>query len=143
MTDLLQPGPIALVSGMLLAALLALAAGLLLHGAITKRAQRGLKGRTQEASVPEQTGPVSPVGSQSVLVYVNGGWQPALLIERAVSGAYVVYIPNAPDARSGTIYVVESFQVTPLNMPVQKMQDTIQHFGKGLSTYAGKLFENG
>jgi DNA repair exonuclease SbcCD nuclease subunit len=90
-----------------------------------------------------KSGAASLSGSQSVLVYINGGWQPALVIERAVMGAYVVYVPKAPHAHSGDIYVVESFQVKPLNMSIPTMQDTIEHFGKGLSVHTGKLFETG
>lgn len=95
------------------------------------------------ATRTKQSEVTSALGSQSVLVYLNGGWQPALLIERTATGAYVVYVPHAPTARSGTIYVVESFQVSPLNIPIGKMEEIIRHAGKGLSDHAGKLFETG
>lgn len=91
----------------------------------------------------EKSGIASSLDSQSVLVYINGGWQPALLIERNVTGAHVVYVPHVPNARSGAIYVVESFQVTPMNIPTHEMQEIIRHAGKGLSEYTGKLFEAG
>lgn len=91
----------------------------------------------------EKSGIVPSVDSQNVLVYVNGGWQPALLIERNATGAYVVYVPHVPNARSGAVYVVESFQVTPLNIPTREMEAIIRHAGKGLSDYTGKLFETG
>ncbi len=80
---------------------------------------------------------------QSVMVYINGGWQPALLIERAVSGAHVVYVPHVSNTRSGSIYVVESFQVTPLNISTHDMEEIIWNAGKGLSGHTEKLFEMG
>lgn len=92
---------------------------------------------------PGNPGTDFPTGSQSVLVYINGGWQPALLVERTAAGAYVVYVPHAPDADSGAIYVVEAFQVTPLNIPARRMREIIRQAGKGLSGYAGELFATG
>jgi len=91
---------------------------------------------------PEKAGLPVPAGSQSVLVYINGGWQPALLIERTPTGA-VVYVPHVPDARSGTVYVVEAFQVTPLNITTRELRTIIRRVGKGLSLHAEKLFEVG
>lgn len=87
--------------------------------------------------------PVAPADAQSVLVYINGGWQPALLIERTPTGAYVVYVPHVPDARSGTVYVVEAFQVTPLNITARELRTIIRRVGKGLSHHTEKLFETG
>lgn len=91
----------------------------------------------------EQSASASSINTQSVMVYLNGGWQPALLIERTVTGAYVVYVPQVPNARSGAIYVVESFQVSPLNIPTHEMQKIIRHVGKGLAGHTSKLFEVG
>lgn len=97
---------------------------------------RGTAGPTTPDTTP-------PTGSQGVLVYINGGWQPALFVERTAAGAYVVYVPHAPDARSGAVYVVESFQVTPLNIPTREMWEIIRRSGKGLSGHAGELFATG
>lgn len=98
-------------------------------------AGRLMPGKPTDSTVTDAPDP------QSVMVYINGGWQPALLIERAVTDAYVVYVPHAPTAHSGAIYVVESFQITPLNMSASALQEAIQHFGKGLSGHTDTLFE--
>lgn len=97
----------------------------------------------QEMNHPEKSEAASLSGLQSALVYINGGWQPALVIERAVMGAYVVYVPKAPYAHLGDIYVVESFQVKSLNISIPALEDTIKHFGKGLSVHTGGLFGTG
>lgn len=102
-----------------------------------------LAGRWLARAKPEKPGLPAPAGAQSVLVYINGGWQPALLIERTPTGAYVVYVPHVPDARSGTVYVVEAFQVTPLDITTRELRAIIRRVGKGLSLHAGKLFEAG
>lgn len=102
-----------------------------------------LAGRWLARAKPEKPGLPAPAGAQSVLVYINGGWQPALLIERTPTGAYVVYVPHVPDARSGTVYVVEAFQVTPLDITTRELRAIIRRVGKGLSLHAGKLFEVG
>ncbi|AQG81987.1 hypothetical protein [Spirosoma montaniterrae] len=94
-------------------------------------------------SKSEKSGLISSVDSQSVLVYINGGWQPALLIERDIAGANVVYVPHVPNAHTGAIYIVEPFQITPLNIPAHEMQTIIGQGGRGLSEHTGQLFDAG
>lgn len=119
---------------------------------IAERAQNWLKLDASELDEPDkyldaiwskQPETASSTKTQSVMVYVNGGWQPALLMERTATGANVVYVPQAPNARSGGIYVVESFQISPLDVPTNEMQEIIRHAGKGLAGHIGRLFEVG
>lgn len=72
----------------------------------------------------------------SAIVYMHGGWQPCLLIEEGLNGWNVVLIPVAPNLTSGRMYVVEKHRVKKINLPLDKMKDVVENFGKGLSGYA-------
>ncbi|RPD39762.1 hypothetical protein [Chitinophaga barathri] len=72
----------------------------------------------------------------SAVVYIQGGWQPCLLIEEGDNGWNVVYVPMAPAFTSGRTYVVEKHKVKKINIPIDKMKDVVERFGKGLSKYA-------
>ncbi len=72
----------------------------------------------------------------SAIVYMHGGWQPCLLIEEGSNGWNVVLIPVAPNLTSGRMYVVEKHRVKKINLPLDKMKDVVENFGRGLSGYA-------
>ncbi len=84
-----------------------------------------------------------PENSTAVLVELNGGWQPGLLIERAISGVCIVFIPGSPHTVNGSVYVLPPYKVLLLNMPINKLTDSIQLGGKGLSAYVSNVFDAG
>ncbi len=71
----------------------------------------------------------------SVLVKIGDAWQPAILVEQQ-GDQCTVYVPIAPQATSGHIYLVNSSQVNHLHISLHAFQESIEQFGKGFSPTA-------
>lgn len=72
----------------------------------------------------------------SAIVYIQGGWQPCMLIDEGDNGWDVVFVPVAPSLTSGRVYVVEKHKIKKINLPLDKMKDLVEKFGLGLGKYA-------
>jgi len=62
---------------------------------------------------------------QGVLIWLDEAWQPAILIEKNADGWHVVYIPNAPNASSGRIYIVKADRLKLLPGSLHHMKESI------------------
>jgi len=70
--------------------------------------------------------------NRSVIVKIDDGWSPALLIEEGDDGRCTVFVPDVPKSNSGSIYVVDPEQVRPLNVDFNKLDMAIRNYGRGL-----------
>jgi uncharacterized membrane protein len=70
--------------------------------------------------------------SHSVMVKIDDGWSPALLVERGEDGRCTVFVPDVPKSNSGSVYLVDPEQVRPLNVKFNKLDMAIRSYGKGL-----------
>jgi uncharacterized membrane protein len=72
------------------------------------------------------------VFNRAVLVKIDDGWSPALLIEEGDDGRCTVFVPDVPKSNSGSVYLVDPEQVRPLNVKFNKLDLAIRNYGKGL-----------
>lgn len=69
---------------------------------------------------------------KALLVRIDDGWSPALLIEVGPEGNYTVFVPDIPKSNSGSVYIVEPSQVKHLNVKFKDLDIVIRNYGKGL-----------
>jgi uncharacterized membrane protein len=74
----------------------------------------------------------SAVAPQPVLVRFDDQSQIAFEIERTANQQVVVFLPGSPDPRSGTVAVVESDRVTPLNASYLSVSSMLKRFGRDI-----------
>jgi uncharacterized membrane protein len=72
-----------------------------------------------------------------LLVYVQGTWQPALLIEDGPGTWCTVFIPLAPSPNIGTIHFVQAKHVRKTDHTLNDFHEFIQRFGKGILSKPG------
>lgn len=72
-----------------------------------------------------------------LLVYAQGTWQPALLIEDGPGVWCTVFIPLAPSPNIGTIHFVHAKHVIKTDHTLNDFHEFIQRFGKGMLSKAG------
>jgi uncharacterized membrane protein len=70
--------------------------------------------------------------NRAVIVKIDDGWSPALLIEEGDDGRCTVFVPDVPKSNSGSVYLVDPEQVRPLNVTFNKLDLAIRNYGKGL-----------
>jgi uncharacterized membrane protein len=70
--------------------------------------------------------------NRAVIVKIDDGWSPALLIEEGDDGRCTVFVPDVPKSSSGSVYLVDPEQVRPLNVKFNKLDMAIRNYGKGL-----------
>lgn len=70
---------------------------------------------------------------RGVLVRIDDGWSPALMIEQGDDGKCTVFVPDVPKSNSGSVYIVEPDQVRHLNIKFKKLDMAIRNYGKGLA----------
>jgi uncharacterized membrane protein len=70
--------------------------------------------------------------NRAVLVKIDDGWSPALLIEEGDDGRCTVFVPDVPKSNSGAVYFVDPEQVRPLIVKFNKLDLAIRNYGKGL-----------
>jgi len=74
--------------------------------------------------------------SKTVLLQFDDVWQPAILIEYIKGNKVcVVFVPDPPDMKSGSVFIAEISRVRLLPMSMHKFRRAIEHFGKGISAY--------
>lgn len=69
---------------------------------------------------------------RGVLVRIDDGWSPALMIEEGDDGQCTVFVPDVPKSNSGSVYIVEPGQVKHLNVKFKELDMAIRNYGKGL-----------
>jgi len=72
------------------------------------------------------------VFNRAVIVKIDDGWSPALLIEEGDDGRCTVFVPDVPKSNSGSVYLVDPEQVRPLNVNFNRLDLAIRNYGKGL-----------
>jgi uncharacterized membrane protein len=70
--------------------------------------------------------------NRAVIVKIDDGWSPALLIEEGDDGRCTVFVPDVPKSNSGSVYLVDPEQVRDLNVKFNKLDMAIRNYGKGL-----------
>jgi uncharacterized membrane protein len=70
---------------------------------------------------------------RGVLVRIDDGWSPALMIEEGDDGMCTVFVPDVPKSNSGSVYIVEPDQVKHLNVKFKVLDMAIRNYGKGLA----------
>lgn len=66
-----------------------------------------------------------------VLVKLDDMSQVAFEIERSANGLVVVFLPGAPDARSGSVAYVTADRVEPIDAKFLVINRSLNHMGKG------------
>ena len=66
-----------------------------------------------------------------VLVTLDDQLQLAFEMERSADNLVVVFLPGAPDVRSGSVAYVTADRVKPLDTSFLSMNKTLKHMGKG------------
>src|SRR5215475_14342732 len=56
---------------------------------------------------------------------------PAFIIEELADGRYTVFVPSVPTPLAGTVYVLASDRVHPLNVPFTQAVKTVSRWGSG------------
>lgn len=74
---------------------------------------------------------------RAILVRIDDGWSPAMLIEEAPDGKCTVFVPDVPKSNSGSVYIVEPDQIKHLNVKFKELDIAIRNYGKGLMKIAG------
>ena len=80
----------------------------------------------------DQIGQEGVSTDRAVLVQVDDGWSPGMLMERAADGRCVVFMADIPRSTSGAVYIVEAHQVRPLGVPMRELDKCIRRYGQGL-----------
>lgn len=77
---------------------------------------------------------------QVVLVHIEEpSWQIALLIERFENGLIAVYVPDAPNPKSGTVHIVTPDRVLPVDTPSPVALKCLRRLGKGGNAVFGSV----
>ncbi len=85
----------------------------------TKRVAAGLGGESEVE------------GFKPVLVALDDMSQLAFEIERTADGQVVVFMPGAPDSRSGSVAYVDSVRVSPVAASFLQINKCLRQMGKG------------
>lgn len=75
---------------------------------------------------------------RAVLVKIDDGWSPAMLIEEDSAGNCTVFVPDVPKSNSGSVYIVEPSQVRHLKVKFKELDIAIRNYGKGLIKIVGE-----
>lgn len=61
--------------------------------------------------------------------------QLAFEVEHVDAGTVVVYVPGAPDSRSGSVVYLKPDRVEPLDITFAEVTKSLRQFGRGSSTW--------
>jgi uncharacterized membrane protein len=129
-----------------------LAVGLLFHTAIGK-----LVGRAIEQSMLQKIPGYQPLrnisrqfqdmdasdGFKPALIEVEDGClAPAFLIDIHADGNSTVFMPSVPTPMAGSIFIMPSARVHPIDVPVTTMMKCISKWGTGSGELLAKLHAN-
>ena len=74
---------------------------------------------------------------QSALVHTGDGWQIGFVSESLPDGRKVVFVPEAPEALSGSVLVVAADRINPLPVPVPDALQVLKRYGAGTAALLG------
>lgn len=75
-----------------------------------------------------------------VLVRIEDAWQIAYLMDRIEPGHVAVFIPGAPDPRSGSVYFLTEDRIKPIDVPLAAAMERLRYGGRGSgAVLRGKL----
>ena len=75
-----------------------------------------------------------PPPFEACLVRIHELWEPGYLIEENPDGTETVFVPQAPAASYGQVYVVHPGQLKKLAMDSAELNAHLKEFGKGIMT---------
>lgn len=77
---------------------------------------------------------------QPVLARIEDAWQLGLLIERIDDQHVAVYIPGAPDPKSGSVYFMTNDRIRVADVPLREATKCLKALGIGASgLFAGRV----
>ena len=77
---------------------------------------------------------------EPVLAWIEDAWQIAFLVERIEGGHVAVFIPGAPSPWSGSVFILTTDRVKPLDIPIASALKCIKSLGAGSNAMLkGKL----
>ena len=74
-----------------------------------------------------------------VLARFDDGWQIGVRIEKLENGLIVVFIPDAPSPKSGSVFFMTADRVTPANIPITSMLKCLRGLGGGSNALLGGI----
>jgi uncharacterized membrane protein len=90
---------------------------------------------TGDANLTRDRGEAKP---EAVLARIEDAWQFALVVERIGATHVVVYVPGAPSATSGSVYVMDVDRVRPVNAPLSEVMKSLKGLGVGTAALLGE-----
>lgn len=79
-------------------------------------------------------------GMKVVLARIEDAWQLALLVERVDATHAAVFVPGAPDPKSGSVYLLTDDRIKVVDMPIRDAMKCIKGLGLGSKALlAGRL----
>jgi uncharacterized membrane protein len=76
---------------------------------------------------------------EPALVETDDGWALALLVERLPRDFCTVFLPDSPTATSGSVRIIESSRVRPLDVPMLNLLGCLTRSGAGAGALAGRV----
>jgi uncharacterized membrane protein len=76
---------------------------------------------------------------KAVLVRLDDAWQIAFLVERAEGGLATVFVPDAPNTRSGSLLVVGEDRITPLEVTLPEAMKCVRSLGLGSAALLNRV----
>jgi uncharacterized membrane protein len=76
---------------------------------------------------------------QVVLARIEDSWQLGLLVERIDETHSAVFVPGAPDPKSGSVYLMTNDRFKAVDMPIPAAMKCIKGLGLGSKALAGHL----
>ena len=77
---------------------------------------------------------------EPVLAWIEDAWQIAFLVERIEGGHVAVFIPDAPSPWSGSVFIMTTDRIKPLDIPLASALKCIRSLGAGSNAMLkGKL----
>jgi uncharacterized membrane protein len=70
---------------------------------------------------------------QVVLARIEDAWQIAFLVERLEDGYVAVFVPEAPNPQSGSVYLMTEDRIKPLGIPPKAALKCLTRLGAGSS----------
>lgn len=68
---------------------------------------------------------------QTVLARIEDAWQIAILMERLENGHVAVFVPDAPNPRSGSVYFMTEDRIKPIDVPQSSALKCVKRMGAG------------
>ncbi len=115
--------------------------GLLIKTTFGHEAKRTLENKVLEKvpgyttlrGVAEQLGDLEGNrGFKPALVEIEEALAPAFIVEEHANQRCTVFIPSAPTPAAGTILIIDSARVHPVNVPVTKLFQCVAKWGTGM-----------